>query len=122
MKDSSVCNPPNLEFEHLHSTASSLAATALAPTTNDRYGRAWGRFKAFCSKNGFDSLEATGPVVTTWLVCQAEQTDSPNILESDLKSVKCFRLAAKSPIKDFYIAEATLTVVKRRWRLNLVYV
>ena len=65
MKDSSVSNPPNLEFERLHSTASSLAATALAPTTNDRYGRAWGRFKAFCSKNGFDPLEAKGPVVAT---------------------------------------------------------
>ena len=33
MKDSSVGNSPNLEIEHLHSTASSLAATALAPTT-----------------------------------------------------------------------------------------
>ena len=69
MKDSSVGNSPNLEFEHLRSTASSLAATALAPTTSDRYGKAWGRFKAFCSKNGFDPLEATGPVVATWLVC-----------------------------------------------------
>ena len=114
MKDSSVSNPPNLEFERLHSTASSLAATALAPTTNDRYGRAWGRFKAFCSNNGFNPLEATGPVVATWLVCRAEQTDSPNVLESDLKSVKCFRLAAKSPIKDFYIAEATLTGCQKK--------
>merc|ERR1711895_416548 len=107
MRDSSVGNSPNLEFECLHITASSLAATALAPTTTDRYGRAWGRFKAFCSKNGFDPLEATGPIVATWLVCGAEETISPNVLESDLKSVKCFRLAAKTPIKDIYIVEAT---------------
>ena len=69
MKNSSVGNPPNLEIERLRGTASSLAATALAPTTSDRYGKAWGHFKAFCSKHGFDPLEAAGPVVATWLVC-----------------------------------------------------
>ena len=37
----------NTNFERLRRTASSLAATALAPTTSDRYGRAWGRFKNF---------------------------------------------------------------------------
>merc|ERR1711867_7831 len=104
----------NIEFERLCSTASSLAATALAPTTTDRYGRAWGQFKAFCSKNGFDPFKASGPVVATWLVCRAEETDSPNVLESDLKSIKCFRLAAKKPIQDFYIAEATLTGCKKK--------
>ena len=36
MKDSAVGNSSNLEFERLRSTASSLAATALAPTTTDR--------------------------------------------------------------------------------------
>merc|ERR1711867_365296 len=104
----------NIEFERLCSTASSLAATALAPTTTDRYGRAWGQFKAFCSKNKFDPLKATGPVVATWLVCRAEETTSPNVLESDLKSIKCFRLAAKAPIEDFYIAEATLTGCQKK--------
>ena len=103
MQASAVGNSSNTEFERLRSTASSLAATALAPTTSDRYGRAWGRFKAFCSKNKFDPMMATGPVVATWLVCRAEETTSPNVLESDLKSIKCFRLAAKTPIKDFYI-------------------
>ena len=85
----------NPDFQRLRSTASSLAATALAPTTTDRYGRAWGRFKAFCSTMGFDPLEASGPVVATWLVYRAEQTSSPNVLESELKSIKCFKLAAK---------------------------
>ena len=91
-----------------------MAATALAPTTSDRYGRAWGRFKTFCSKNKFDPLKATGPIVATWLVCRAEETTSPNVLESDLKSIKCFRLAAKAPIEDFYIAEATLTGCQKK--------
>ena len=111
MTNSSLENSQNSEIRRLCSTASSLAATALAPTTNDRYGRAWGRFKAFCSTNGFDPFEAPGPVVATWLVYRAEQTSSPNVLESDLKSIKCFRLAAKRPIENFYITEATLRVV-----------
>ena len=114
MQVSAVGNSSNTEFERLRSTASSLAATALAPTTSDRYGRAWGRFKAFCSKNNFDPMSATGPVVATWLVCRAEETTSPNVLESDLKSIKCFRLAAKAPIEDFYIAEATLTGCQKK--------
>ena len=52
MTSSSLENSQNPEFRRLRSTASSLAATALAPTTNDRYGRAWGHFKAFCSTMG----------------------------------------------------------------------
>ena len=85
MTNSSLENSQNPKIRRLHSTASSLAATALAPTTNDTYGRAWGRFKAFCSTNGFNPLEAPGLVVATWLVYRAEQTSSPNVLESDLK-------------------------------------
>ena len=112
----------NTNFERLRLSASSLAATALAPSTSDRYGRAWGRFKNFCSNNNFDPLSARGPVLATWLVSRAEETDSPNVLESDLKSVKCFRLAAKAPIKDFYIAEAALAGCQKRWKLNLAYV
>ena len=98
----------NPNFERLRLSASSLAATALAPSTSVKYGRAWGRFKNFCSNNNFDPLSARGPVLATWLVSRAEETDSPNVLESDLKSVKCFRLAAKAPIKDFYIGAAAL--------------
>ena len=95
MTSSSLEDSQNPEVRRLCSTASSLAATALALTTNVQYGRAWGRFTAFCSTNGFDPFEAPGPVVATWLVYRAEQTSSPNVLESDLKSIKCFRLAAK---------------------------
>merc|ERR1712240_545243 len=104
----------NTNFERLRRTALSLAATALAPTTNDRYGRAWVRFKNFCSANNFDPLSAEGPVVATWIVSRAEETTSPNVLESDLKSIKCFRLVAKAPIEDFYIAEATLAGCQRK--------
>ena len=63
---------------------------------------------AYSYKMGFDPLEATGPIIATWVACRAEGTSLPNVLEQDLKSVKCFRLAAKWPIKNFYIAEATL--------------
>ena len=92
---------------------------ALAPPTNDRYGRAWGHFKAFCSKMGFDPFEALGPIVATWVAYRAEETSLPNVLEQDLKSVKCFRLAAKQPIKNFYIAEATLTGCLKKMEAKL---
>ena len=98
---------------------------ALAPSTSDRYGRAWGHFKTLCSTMGFDPLEVSGPEIATWLVHRAEQTSSQNVLESELESVKCFRLAAKRPIENFYIAEATLTgclkkmEAKPRLRLGL---
>ena len=87
LTNSSLEDSQHPKVRRLRSTASSLAATALAPSTSNRYGRAWGRFKAFCSKHGFDPLEAAGPVVATWLVCRAEETGSPNVPESDLKSV-----------------------------------
>ena len=108
MSGLSFGDPQNPKVRRLCSTASSLAATALAPSTKDNYGRAWGHFKTFCSTVGFDPLEVSVPEIATWLVHRAEQTSSPNVLESDLKSIKCFRLAAKRPNKDFYIAEATL--------------
>ena len=39
---------------------------------------------------------------------RAEKTSSPNMLDSNLKTVKSFRQAAKKPFLDFYIADATL--------------
>ena len=95
MTSSSLEDSTHPEVRRLCSTASSLAATALAPSTSDSYGKAWGRFKTFCSTMGFDPLEVSGPEIATWLAHRAEQTSSPNVLESDLKSIKCFRLAAK---------------------------
>ena len=53
-------------------------------------------------------MEASGQDLATWLVFRSEQTSSPNILESYLKAVKCFRQAANKPFLDFYIADAVL--------------
>ena len=63
MEDSSLQESQNHDFQRLRSKASSLAATALAPTTNERYGQAWGRFMDICSKMGFNPFEASGPIV-----------------------------------------------------------
>ena len=87
----------NPEVRRLRSTASALAARALAPSIKDNYGRAWGHFKTFCSTLGYNPMEVSGTELATWLVHRAEQTSSPNVLESELKSIKCFRLAAKMP-------------------------
>ena len=114
MKISGPNQPTNENFERLRDIASSLAATALAPSTNDRYGRAWGRFKTFCSENNLDPLSVEGPVIAAWIVSRAEETDSPNVLESDLESVKSFRLAAMAPIKNYYIASAAMERCQKR--------
>ena len=53
-------------------------------------------------------MEASGQELATWLVFRAEQTSSPNMLEADLKAVKCFRQAANKPFVDYYAADATL--------------
>ena len=95
MDHSSLQDSKNPEFKRLCVSASSLAAMALAQSTSEAYGRAWGHFMGYCSQMGFDPLKASGPVVATWVAHRAEETSSPNVLEQDLKSVKCFRLAAK---------------------------
>ena len=66
----------NLEFKRLCASGSSLAATALASTTTEAYGRAWGRFMGYCSEMGFDPLEVSGPVVATWVAHRAEETSN----------------------------------------------
>ena len=63
---------------------------------------------------GFDPLEVSGPVVATWVAHRAEETSSPNVLDQDLKLVKRFRLAAKWPIKNVYLADATLVGCKKK--------
>ena len=68
----------------------------------------------YCSEMGFDPLEVSGPVVATWVAHREEETSLPNVLEQDLKSVKCFRLAAKQPIKNVYMADATLVGCKKK--------
>ena len=58
-------------------------------------------------------MEASGQDLATWLVFRAEQTSSPNMLESNLKAVRCFRQAAHKPFVDYYAAEATLCGLKK---------
>ena len=53
-------------------------------------------------------MEALGQGLATWLVFRAQQTSSPNMLEADLKAVKCFSQAANKPFVDYYAADATL--------------
>ena len=95
MDHSVLHDTDNPEFKRLCALASSLAATALASTMSEVYGRAWGRFMGYCSEMGFDPLEVSGPVVATWVAHRAEETSLPNILDQDLKSFKCFRLTSK---------------------------
>ena len=113
--DSMEISAPNqsAHLKRFRDAASSLAATALAPT-HEKYGKAWGRFKNYCSENNFDPLSAEGSVVATWINSRAEETDSPKVLESDLESVKRFRLAVMAPIKNFYIAAAALEGCQKR--------
>ena len=87
---------------------------ALALLTSEAYGRAWGHFMGYCSEMGFDPLEVSGRVVATSVAHRAEETSLPNLLDQDLKSVKCFRLAAKQPIKKVYIADATLVGCEKK--------
>ena len=96
MSGSSFGDSQNPKVRRLHGKASTLAATALATTTKANYGRAWGRLLGFCAKMGFNPMEVSGLELATWLTYRAEQTSSPNMLDSDLKAVKSFRQAAKN--------------------------
>ena len=80
-----------------------LAALALASSTKANYGKAWGRFLYFCDEMGYDPMETSGWDLATWVVFRSEQTSSPNMLESDLKAVKCFRQSANKPRLETYI-------------------
>ena len=90
MSGSSFGDSQNPEAKRLHDKALMLAASALASSTKANYGKAWGRFLYFCDKMGYDPMEASGQDLATWLVFRSEQTSSPNMLESDLKAVKCY--------------------------------
>ena len=85
-----------------------MAASALASTTKNIYGKAWGEFRYFCDKMGYNPMEASGQELATWSVFRAKQTSSANMLEADLKAAKCFRQAANKLFVDYYAAEATL--------------
>ena len=78
-----------------------LAATALANSTKDNYGKAWGQYLQFCDKMGLNPMEASGRDIATWLVYRSEQTSSPNMIEANLKAVKCFRHHDNKPLSEF---------------------
>ena len=65
MDHSAMQDPENQEFKRLCVSASSLAAMALAQSTSEAYGRAWGCFMGYCSQMGFDPLKVSGLVVAT---------------------------------------------------------
>ena len=77
-----------------------LAASSLAYLTKSNYGKAWARFLNFCDKMGYHPMEASGMDIALWLVFRAEQTSSPNVLEADLKVIKCFRHSVNKPVWD----------------------
>ena len=76
------------ETRRLMEKATSLAAQALAPSTKDNYGQGWARFSTFCKGKGIDPMLATESDVAIFLVQRSEETDSPNMVEGDLKAIK----------------------------------
>ena len=85
-----------------------LAAWALAISTKTNYSKAWAWFLAFYDKIGYHPMESSGQDIATWLVFRSEQTSSPNVLEADLKVIKCFRHSANKPVWDYSIADSVL--------------
>ena len=86
------------ESKRLMEKATMLAAQALAPSTKDAYGRAWVRFATFCKGKGVDPMSAAESDVAIFLVQRSEETDSPNMVEGDLKAIRCFRKHAGKPL------------------------
>ena len=82
------------------------------------FGKAWGWFQYFCDKMGYDLMEVSGLELATWLVFRAEQISCPNMLESDLKAVTCFRQAANKPFVDYHTAEETLRSLLKELEAN----
>ena len=85
-----------------------LATSALTTSTKTNYGKGWALFLGFCDKMGYNPMEASGQDLATWVVFRSEQTSSPNMLEFNLKAVKCFRQSANKPILDSHIADSVL--------------
>ena len=53
-------------------------------------------------------METSGQDIADWLVYRSEHTKSPNVLESNLKVIKCFRHAASKPVLDVHITDSVL--------------
>ena len=118
MSDSSFVDSQNPEAKRLHDKASMLAASALATSTKTNYGKAWAWFLDFCDKIGYNPMKASGQDIATWIVFRSEQTSSQNMLEADLKVVKCFRQTANKPILDFSIADSVLKGLLKKKKLS----
>ena len=108
MSDFSFRDSQNPEIHRLHQKASLLAASSLAKSTKSNYGRAWVRFLDFCKLMGLSPMETSGQDIADWLVYRSERTKSPNVSESDLKAISCFRKAAGKTVSKVHIAEAML--------------
>ena len=108
MLDHSFKDSSNPEAKCLHEKATLLAAITLAKSTKGYYGKAWGRFEQFCDQMGLNPMEASGWDIASWLVCRSEQTSSPNMLESDLKAIKCFRCSANKHVSDLPFVDSVL--------------
>ena len=89
----------NHEARRLHEKASMLAASTLANFTKGKYGKEWAWYLDFCNKMGLDPMEVSGRDIATWLLFKSEQTYSQNMLEADLKVIKCLRCSASKPVQ-----------------------
>ena len=121
MSDYSFGDSQNPKAKRLHDKVSMLAASALDSTTKVNYDRAWAQFLYFCDKIGYNPMEASGQDLATWVVFRSEQTFSPNMLESDLKAVKCFRQSANKPISDPHIADSVLKGLLKTKEAKLLF-
>ena len=57
---------------------------------------------------GLNPIEASGWDIANWLVYRSEQTSSPNVLENDLKAIKCFRHSATKPVSEIPLVDTVL--------------
>ena len=53
-------------------------------------------------------METSGQDIANWLVYILERTSSPNVLDANLKVIKCFRYSANKPVWDFSIADSVI--------------
>ena len=98
-----------------------LAGLALANSTKSNYGKPWAWFLDFCDKMGYNPMEASGQDIATWLVFRSEQTSSPNMLEADLKAIKCFRHSANKPVLDYPIVDSVLKGLLKTKEANALF-
>ena len=82
----------------MYCIASLLAALALAHPTKLMVARLGLGFVTFCDKMENNPLKFSGHNLVTRLVFRLEHFLSPNMLETDLKYIKYFKLSANKSI------------------------